>query len=396
MSSKFMRVFTAIITLLITQIPAGAQQRAENGTATGQLKNSSGAPAGGVRVAAMSLAEGNTQGGGALVSLAETDAQGRYRLENIPPGRYYIQAGFIDAPSYYPGVSTVARASDVQIAAGATVTGLDFTMATGAGVRVSGRVPLTITPRPVAIRLIGGIARPGAQNQITIGADGAFEFTRVPPGNYNLMVTPANALLPNVPIVVSDKDVTVGLPAGPGVKLSGVVGMGPNSPRTPNQRVVLTGSTAWSQVETVVGPTGEFEFPSVPAGSYGVRTIPGPTAEISRVTVADREVRGIVVPALVQISGRVILEDGGAIPASPVAVMVEAARPNATIATPIGRDGAFNLPLGEGDYRISLGRLPPGVSVKSISYGASDLLANPLKLDGTSAPTEIRLTLQKN
>jgi hypothetical protein len=92
----------------------------------------------------------------------------------------------------------------------------------------------------------------------------------------------------------------------------------------------------------------------------------------------------------------VVLDDGGAIPASPVAVMVEAARPNSTIATPVGRDGAFVLPLGEGDYRISLGRLPAGVSVKSIAYGASDLIANPLKLDGTSAPTEIRLTLQKN
>jgi hypothetical protein len=393
-TSKFTRVVIVILVFLITQAPAGGQQRAENGTATGQLRNSSGAPAAGVRVAAMALSEGNAQGG-ALVSLAETDANGRYRLENIPPGRYYIQAGFIDAPSYYPGVSVPTSAKDVQIAAGATVTGLDFTMATGAGVRVSGRVPLTINPRPVAIRLVGP-ARPGAQNQIAIGTDGAFEFTRVPPGNYTLTVNPVNALLPNVPIVVSDKDVSVGLPTGPGVKVSGVVGMGPNSPRTPNQRVILTGSTAWSQLEAVVAATGEYEFPSVPPGTYGVRTIPGPTAEISKMTVATSEIRGVIVPALVQISGRVVLEDGGAIPPSPVAVMVEAARPNATIATPVGRDGAFTLPLGEGDYRISLGRLPPGVAVKSISYGASDLLANPLKLDGTSAPTEIRLTLQKN
>ena len=32
----------------------------------------------------------------ATVSLAETDSTGRYQLENVPPGRYYITAGRLD------------------------------------------------------------------------------------------------------------------------------------------------------------------------------------------------------------------------------------------------------------------------------------------------------------
>jgi 5-hydroxyisourate hydrolase-like protein (transthyretin family) len=385
-----------LLTLMLVQANAIAQQSA-SGIATGVVKNSSGVPAAGVRIAAMAIPEGNSQGG-ALVSLAETGTDGRYRLENIPPGRYYIQAGFIDAPSYYPGVSTTTAATSVLVTAGSTVTGLDFTMSRGAGVRVSGRIPLSVSPRPVSIRLLGGGAPiMAAQNAaITIGADGSFEFSRVAPGNYTLTVTPGNPQLPNVPLIVGDKDITVGLAAGAGIKVSGVVGLGANSPRPANQRVILTGSTAWSQLETAINTVGQFEFPNVPAGTYSVRTIPGSASEISKLTVADRDIPGLVLPAFVQLSGRVVLDDGSALPASPIALMIEATRSNGTsVATAAGRDGAFRLPLGEGEYRISFGKLPTGLAVKSISYGPSDLLTNPLNLNGTLAPTEIQLTLQK-
>src|SRR5262245_54736890 len=92
------------VALLLAQIPLAPSQ---TGTATGVIRSTSGALASGVRVAAQALTDSTAGiGEGALVSLTQTDSQGRYKLEGIPPGRYYIQAGLVDFPTYFPGVTT--------------------------------------------------------------------------------------------------------------------------------------------------------------------------------------------------------------------------------------------------------------------------------------------------
>lgn len=48
----------------------------------------------------------------------------------------------------------------------------------------------------------------------------------------------------------------------------------------------------------------------------------------------------------------------------------------------------------QGEYRISFGKLPSGIVVKSISYGALDLLAEPLRLTGELDLREFRITLE--
>jgi hypothetical protein len=236
----------------------------------------------------------------------------------------------------------------------------------------------------------------GGPNTQQFAPDGTFEFLRVAPGNYSISVVPSNPLLPSIQLVVNDKDTQVGMPAGPGFKVSGNVGRGPQSPRPPNLRVVLTGSTAWSQLETPVNGSGEFEFASVPGGTYSLRTIPGSSSDVSQLVVADREIRGFVLPAQVPLAGHVLLEDGTTLPLSSMALMIEAIRTDGvTFASATNREGKFKLPLNEGAYRIAAGRLPPGLSVKSISYGSTDISTNPINLDGTSAPAEIRLLLRK-
>jgi hypothetical protein len=62
----------------------------------------------------------------ALVSLSETDEQGRYVLENVPPGRYYIVAGRVDRPTFYPGNLDSASGTILEIVSGATISGVDF------------------------------------------------------------------------------------------------------------------------------------------------------------------------------------------------------------------------------------------------------------------------------
>jgi len=103
-------ILLALATLITQGIPVLPNQ---GGTVTGILRTSSGTPAAGVRVSALARPEAtkDLSTSAALASLAETDASGRYRLENIPPGRYYIVAGNIDVPTFYPGSLRRTKAS---------------------------------------------------------------------------------------------------------------------------------------------------------------------------------------------------------------------------------------------------------------------------------------------
>jgi len=382
-----------ILALLLLQQTSDAARQAQTGTASGIVRVATGEPAAGVRVAAVALSSlETTTVEGALVSLAQTDSTGRYRLDNILPGRYYIQAGLIDAPTYYPGVTVTTGATSILIAAGASVDGLNFTMARGSsGVRVSGRVPTSST-RPVLIMLTGG----SGASRLTTGQvrpDGTFEFLKVTPGSYTLQPSPANGL-PPLTIVVGDKDVEVGMPAGPGVRVSGVVGLGPRSPRPSGQKVLLTGTTAWAQIETPLAPDGNFSMPSVPPGVYTLKTVPGSVSPLATVVVADREIAGITVGAYAELTGKTVLQDGGKFPALSTALTIEAKPAKGQpLAAVIRGDGTFRFPLPEGQYRIGLGRLPNGATVKSLTYGSIDLLKDPLVLDGSGDLGELRVGL---
>jgi hypothetical protein len=229
-----------------------------------------------------------------------------------------------------------------------------------------------------------------------VKADGTFEFLKVTPGSYILSAVPANGL-PSLPIVVSDQDIDIGLSAGPGVKVSGVVGLGPHSPRPTGQKVVLTGSSAWAQMETSPATNGAFAIAGVPPGIYTLRTIPGSVTPLATIVVADREIAGITVAGYTELTGKAMAQDGRQFPAMPSALMIEAVpQKGASLATVIRADGTFRFPLPEGQYHIALGKLPSGTSVKSISYGSIDLLKYPLLLDGSADPDEIRVVLEMN
>jgi hypothetical protein len=83
--------------------------------------------------------------GSTLVALAQADPSGQFRLEDVPPGRYYIIAGRIDAPTFYPGAQDVTSGRVITVTSGATTDGIDFS-ATAESLR------------PVAPRGRGGIA----------------------------------------------------------------------------------------------------------------------------------------------------------------------------------------------------------------------------------------------
>jgi hypothetical protein len=188
--------FMAVMLMQAPSPTAGAR----GGVITGRVVLSNGEAAGGRRVAALTASD-NTDAE-SLVSIAETDANGRYVLDELPAGRYHITAGSIDTPAYLPGVWNPAEATVVTIKDGARTEVTDF------------RLPAT----PPELAIVAGTVRPPvAEGQFTDGElaralrridvalvrldepegiilriilpvepDGSFRFNRVTPGRYQI------------------------------------------------------------------------------------------------------------------------------------------------------------------------------------------------------------------
>jgi hypothetical protein len=122
---------TALLLNLILLVQGLPALPGQSGTVMGNLRTATGAPAVGVRVSAMAKPDNpaDLSSASSLTSLAETDETGQFRIENIPPGSYYIVAGRVDMPTYFPGTNDVRGGRLVAVAAGETVFGIDFAIA---------------------------------------------------------------------------------------------------------------------------------------------------------------------------------------------------------------------------------------------------------------------------
>ncbi|HEX4999845.1 MAG TPA: carboxypeptidase-like regulatory domain-containing protein [Terriglobia bacterium] len=198
--NKIMKHAIMAIVLLASVAPQGARQ----GSVSGRVLRSDGSPVASLRVAAMQLPEGgaNAASAAALMSSGQTDSMGRYRLQDVPPGRYRIVAGPLDALAYYPGTWTEAEAMVVTVTSGAMLTSIDLHVAFGS---IAGRVS-TPKGRPVvgvnlfAIRVLAPAATQNQRGQqgrtgqnlraaprTAVAATdngGAFILNNVPPGQY--------------------------------------------------------------------------------------------------------------------------------------------------------------------------------------------------------------------
>jgi hypothetical protein len=122
-----------------------------------------------------------------------TDSSGRYRLD-VPAGSYVVAAGYMDPPTFFPGVADALSATPVNVPAKTAVDKIDFVIPvppprqTVAGIVAAQRgVPLAgaeVTLRS-AVPTTGTM--PGIPNQVlTTGPEGTFAFRDVLPGTYAL------------------------------------------------------------------------------------------------------------------------------------------------------------------------------------------------------------------
>jgi hypothetical protein len=145
-------ILALLVSMLLLQVPTLPSQ---SGVVTGSVKGPDGKAAVGVRVAAVNQPESLTDAAtpGAMIRIAETDAEGRYLLDTIPQGRYYIAAGRVDQPTYYPGVREMGRATIVSVMPGITVSGIDFTLNQASAGRATAGATAGVLINPQIVQL---------------------------------------------------------------------------------------------------------------------------------------------------------------------------------------------------------------------------------------------------
>ena len=97
----------------------------------GTIRVPGGAPAIGVRVVAIEVPGAARVANGASVfaRITQTDNTGRYQLDDIPPGRYYIAAGPVSSQTLHPGTTTQDKASIITVTRDSqAINGIDFTL----------------------------------------------------------------------------------------------------------------------------------------------------------------------------------------------------------------------------------------------------------------------------
>jgi hypothetical protein len=198
-ANPMLGIFVQII-LLLQGIPVLPNQ---GGTVTGAVSTEASRPAAGVRVAVMEQPENPTDvaGAAALVSIAETDDAGRFRLENVPPGRYYVTAGRVELPTFYPGTLEIAAGKIVTVAAGETLSGVNFSIKD-----VSDRGVETINAAlriPFQIQTDAGVRVPIFSERGKV----RLRFTHIPDGNSTDILL--DALSVTLPIAAGEYQVSI-------------------------------------------------------------------------------------------------------------------------------------------------------------------------------------------
>jgi hypothetical protein len=153
---------------------------------------------------------------GATVAAAQTDAEGRYRLENLPAGQLVIAAGPADFPKYF-STSWTGLPNTLTAPPGSVVSLPDFPIPREGTATVRGRVsppPGAAGSRSMRVALISS-GYPPETLEAAVKADGLFEFTKVPSGPYavRLLTGPYSGFQPDFPyptyaVFVGDRDVT--------------------------------------------------------------------------------------------------------------------------------------------------------------------------------------------
>jgi hypothetical protein len=184
------------------------------GVIMGTVLDEAGDPDAGVTVVPMQMRFSNGKRRLVPLSTAISDDIGQYRVSNLPPGEYYVEAisrdkwetdppdkkmmGFL--PTFYPSAQSVGEAQHVKLKLGQQLSGIDVGLIPGKLVTISGTaansqgMPLAGESIRVSTVLQGeSFSSFFSGNSGKVGPDGTFAIHDVSPGVYTLAIQTQSA-----------------------------------------------------------------------------------------------------------------------------------------------------------------------------------------------------------
>jgi hypothetical protein len=373
-------VAAVLIFLLLFQGPPGAG----GAVASGQVRLGNGSPVAAIRVSAIPAPPPNIKPSDGQnyyavqtpARIALTDDQGRYRLANLPAGRYFIVAGMIGQATFYPATTDIETATVLTIAAGSTTEALDVTLRTTPGGRVTGRVNPPTGDGPPERAVLSGL-RLGELLEVPVRPDGTFDFGRLVRGEYLVSLYPTPPGLRSLPFRLGDDDVSSLRFERPVLRtVSGRV----VSEKGPIPATIVGFETPESLVNAPINPDGTFsarlqaahhrvELGGLPVG-YSISTVRvGSQNAADGFTVGNRDISDVVVTLatprqLPSLTGRITGVEQVNVPSLQVELTGAII---GSVRAPLQKDGSFEVPnLPSGLYRVRIPQIPEFVPVNVV------------------------------
>lgn len=363
-------VATLALLLMLQGAPAApAGQPAQPGTISGELRTPDGSPAAGVRVSALPAPRGAikpSDGQNYYATVVPTntvvsDLQGRYRLRNLPPGRYIILASVLGFPTYYPSTDNPDNAEVVTLE-DRGLENVNVAVVLPPGGRITGHVqPLTDGTEERAV--LSGLEL-GEILESPVDADGNFTFGHVPEGPYLLSLFPTPPGMPSHVLTMTQRDQKIELVRPRLFTVSGRIIV----PKGPLPFTFLEFYTDRSYVTARIRPDGTFTAQlqsavhqvdmagMIPGYGMASATLNGKPLE-SALTVGTSDVSGIEITMSVPDKlGRVLGKVVG-VPSEKLAgARVElTGRIFSVLQAPVRPDGSFEFPaVTPGGYWMRL------------------------------------------
>lgn len=221
-------------------------------------------------------------------SRAQTDDLGRYRIGQLPPGRYLVRVRPMETgslvgymPAWYPGVASERDARAIDLPEGHEAAGVDFHLVPGRGAEIRGRVVppagfqpgetfLSVSYLDVDVMSVGSATR--------VAPDGTFTLRHLPARSYTLVATTNSFTASNAPPPNSARrtiqlgtdnidDVVLNVTPTPRYDLHGSVVFDQGA-KPGRVQITLTGRPNNTRFQADPAPDGSFVISGIWPGTY--------------------------------------------------------------------------------------------------------------------------------